>query len=135
MESASRDGDLAGIEARLATLAERVAGDAALLRRGRYLNTTCQLIIGDQSVLLRIIDGRVAEVRQGSFATLSTTFAIIGRPEVWRRFLAADPPPGDHDLFAFLKRQELRGVGDLHPLMSYLLYWKGVFAYLREAPR
>ena len=135
MESASRDGDLAGIEARLATLAERVAGDAALLRRGRYLNTTCQLIIGDQSVLLRIIDGRVAEVRQGSFATLSATFAIIGRPEVWRRFLAADPPPGDHDLFAFLKRQELRGVGDLHPLMSYLLYWKGVFACLREAPR
>jgi hypothetical protein len=135
MESASRDGDLAGIEARLATLAERVAGDAALLRRGRYLNTTCQLIIGDQSVLLRIIDGRVAEVRQGSFATLSATFAIIGRPEVWRRFLAADPPPGDHDLFAFLKRQELRGVGDLHPLMSYLLYWKGVFACLREAAR
>ena len=135
MESASRDGDLAGIEARLATLAERVAGDAALLRRGRYLNTTCQLIIGDQSVLLRIIDGRIAELRQGSFATLSATFAIIGRPEVWRRFLAADPPPGDHDLFAFLKRQELRGVGDLHPLMSYLLYWKGVFACLREAPR
>jgi hypothetical protein len=135
MESASRDGDLAGIEARLATLAERVAGDGALLRRGRYLNTTCQLIIGDQSVLLRIIDGRVAEVRQGSFATLSATFAIIGRPAVWRRFLAADPPPGDHDLFAFLKRQELRGVGDLHPLMSYLLYWKGVFACLREAAR
>jgi hypothetical protein len=135
MESASRDGDLAGIEARLATLAERVAGDAALLRRGRYLNTTCQLIIGDQSVLLRIIDGRIAELRQGSFATLSATFAIIGRPEVWRRFLAADPPPGDHDLFAFLKRQELRGVGDLHPLMSYLLYWKGVFACLREAAR
>jgi hypothetical protein len=135
MESANRDGDLAGIEARLAGLAERVAGDAALLRRGRYLNTTCQLIIGDQSVLLRIIDGRIAELRQGSFATLSATFAIIGRPEVWRRFLAADPPPGDHDLFAFLKRQELRGVGDLHPLMSYLLYWKGVFACLREAAR
>src|ERR1700692_3854429 len=135
MEAASHDGDLAGIVPRLAGLAERGAGDAALLRRGRYLNTTCQLIIGDQSVLLRIIDGRVAEVRQGSFAPLSTTCAIIGHPAVWRRFLAADPPPGDHDLFAFLKRQELRGVGDLHPLMSYLLYWKGVFACLREAPR
>jgi hypothetical protein len=116
-------------------LAERVAGDPALLRRGRYLNTTCQLIIGDASVLLRIIDGRVAELRQGSFATLSTTFAIIGEPAIWRRFLAADPPPGDHDLFAFLKRRELRVVGDFHPLMSYLLYFKAVFACLREAPR
>jgi hypothetical protein len=135
MERASREGDLAGIGARLAGLAERVAGDAALLRRGRYLNTTCQLIIGDGSVLLRIIDGRVAALRQGSFATLSTTFAIIGEPAIWRRFLAADPPPGDHDLFAFLKRRELRVVGDLHPLMSHLLYFKGVLACLREAPR
>src|SRR5437868_6996539 len=135
MESASQVGDLAGIGPRLAGLAERVAGDAALLRRGRYLNTTCQLIVGDQSVLLRIIDGKIAEVRQGSFGSLSAIFAIIGQPEVWRRCLAAAPPPGDHDLFAFLKRQELRAVGDLHPLMSYLLYFKGVFACLREAPR
>src|SRR6267142_6429294 len=108
MERASRDGDLGGFEARLVTLAERVAGDAALLRRGRYLNTMCQLIIGDESVLLRVIDGRIAEVRQGSSATASAAFAIIGPPAVWRRFLAAAPPPGDHDLFAFLKRQELR---------------------------
>jgi hypothetical protein len=133
MEAASHDGDLAGIGPRLAGLAERVAGDAALLRRGRYLNTTCQLIIGDESVLLRIIDGRVVEARQGSSATPSAAFAIIGQPAVWRRFLAADPPPGDHDLFAFLKRNELRVVGDLHPLMSHLLYFKGVFACLREA--
>jgi hypothetical protein len=135
MERASQVGDLAGIGPGLAGLAERAAGDAVLLRRGRYLNTTCQLIIGDRSVLLRIIDGRVAQISQGSFGSLSATFAIIGRPEVWQRFLAADPPPGDHDLFAFLKRRELRVVGDFHPLMSYLLYWKGVFACLREAPR
>ena len=133
MEGATFDGDIAGIGARLAGLAERVAGDAALLRRGRYLSTTCQLVIGDESVLLRIIDGRIAEVRLDSSATPSAAFAIIGPPAVWRRFLAADPPPGDHDLFAFLKRQEFRVVGDLHPLMSHLLYFKGVFACLREA--
>jgi hypothetical protein len=133
MRAASHDGDLAGIGPRLAGLAERVAGDAALLRRGRYLNTTCQLIIGDESVLLRIIDGRIADVRHGASVAPSAAFAIIGRPAIWRRFLAADPPPGDHDLFAFLKRNELRVVGDLHPLMSHLLYFKGVFACLREA--
>ena len=135
MEAASHDGDLAGIGPRLAGLAERVAADAVLLRRGRYLNTTCQLIIGDGSVLLRIIDGRVVEARDGGFAGLSASFAIIGQPAVWRRFLAAEPPPGDHDLFAFLKRRELRVVGDFHPLMSHLLYFKALFAYLREAPR
>ena len=125
------DAILAGIEA----LPERVNAEAPLLRRGRYLNTICQLIIGDESVLLRIIDGRVAELRQVAFATPSAAFAIIGEPPVWRRFLAAAPPPGDHDLFAFLKRKELRLIGDLHPLMSHLLYFKAMFACLREAER
>jgi len=135
MGGVSRVADLGGIEARLVALPERVNGDAVLLRRGRHLNTICQLDIGDASVLLRISDGHIAEVRHNPSVMPSADFAIIGKAAIWRRFLAADPPPGDHDLFAFLKRRELRIVGDLHPLMSYLLYWKGVFACLRDVPR
>jgi hypothetical protein len=135
MGVASGVADLGGIEARLAALPERVNGDAVLLRRGRYLNATCQLDIGGGSVLLRISDGRIADVQRNPSVMPSADFAIIGEPAIWRRFLAADPPPGDHDLFAFLKRRELRVIGDLHPLMSYLLYWKGVFACLRDAAR
>ena len=118
---------------RLAALAERVADDPALLRRGRYLNTTCQLDIGADTFLLRIIDGRIAELRRGPFVTPSAAFAISGEGQVWRRLLAAEPPPGDHDLLAFVKRRELRLAGDLHPLMSHLLYFKGVLGHLREA--
>lgn len=120
---------------RLAALAERVQGDPALLRRGRCLNTTCQLDIGEETVLLRIIDGRIAETRRGPFVTPSASFAISGEAAAWRRLLAAEPAPGDHDLLAFVKRRELRLTGDLHPLMSHLLYFKGVLAYLREAAR
>jgi len=127
--------DLDGFAARFAALPERLNGDAGLLRRGRYLNATCQFDIGGASVLLRIIDGRIAELQRNPSATPSADFAIIGEPAIWRRFLAADPPPGDHDLFAFLKRKELRVVGDLHPLMSHLLYWKGVLAHLRDTVR
>jgi hypothetical protein len=122
-----------GIAARLAGLAERVDRDPALVRRGRWLNTICQLDIGADTVLLRIIDGRIAEMRKGPFVTPSTAFAISGEAAVWRRLLAADPPPGDHDLLAFVKRRELRLTGDLHPLMSHLLYFKGVLGHLREA--
>jgi hypothetical protein len=135
MGGGSAVADLGGIEARLAALPEQVNGDAVLLRRGRYLNTICQLDLGGASVLLRIIDGRIAEIQRNPPVMPSADFAIIGEPTIWRRFLAADPPPGDHDLFAFLKRRELRVVGDLHPLMSYLLYWKGLFACLRDAAR
>ena len=135
MGDASGVADLGGIEARLAALPGRVNGDAVLLRRGRPLNTICELDIGGDSALLRISDGRIADVQRNPSVMPSADFAIIGEPAIWRRFLAADPPPGDHDLFAFLKRRELRIVGDLHPLMSYLLYWKGVFACLRDAAR
>jgi hypothetical protein len=128
---AAAGASLEGIAPRLAGLAERIDADTVLLRRGRILNTTCQLVVGEQSVLLRIVDGRIADCRQGASVTPSADFAIIGEATVWRRFLAAAPPPGDHDLFAFLKRKELRVIGDLHPLMSHLLYWKGVFGHLR----
>lgn len=120
---------------RLAGLAERVDRDPTLLRRGRYLNTICQLDIGDEIVLLRIIDGRIAETRRGPFVTPSAAFVIAGEAAIWRRLLAADPPPGDHDLLAFVKRRELTLSGDLHPLMSHLLYFKGVLQHLRETAR
>jgi hypothetical protein len=125
------EAELGGIATQLARLAERVNQDAALLRRGRVLNATCQLIVGDASVLLRIVDGRVHDLRHGLFTTPSADFAISGDAAVWQRFLAASPPPGDHDLLAFVKRRELQVTGDLHPLMSHLLYWKGLFARLR----
>src|SRR3954453_18417004 len=131
MGGAAAEADLGGIATQLARLAERVESDTKLLRRGRVLNATCQLIVGDARVLLRIVDGRVHDVRHGSFVTPSADFAISGDAAVWRRFLAASPPPGDHDLLAFVKRRELRVAGDLHPLMSHLLYWKGLFAHLR----
>src|SRR3954452_11935118 len=96
------------ITARMPGLADIVNADPVLLRRGRYLNTICQLDIGADTFLLRIIDGRIAEMRQGPFVTPSATFAISGEAGMWGRLLAAAPPPGDHDLLAFVKRRELR---------------------------
>jgi hypothetical protein len=121
-----------GVAARMGGLAEAVGGDPVLLRRGRYLDTTCQLNVGDDVFLLRIVEGRIIELRQGPFVTPSADFAISGDAAVWRRFLAAAPPPGDHELFAFVKRRELVVTGNLHPLMSHLLYFKELLAHLRE---
>ena len=133
MAGASGTADLGDLDQRLAGWPERVGGDPGLLRRGRFLNTTCQLDIGPETVLLRIVDGHIAELRRGPFVTPSAAFAISGETSVWRRFLAAGPPPGDHDLLAFVKRRELRLTGDLHKLMSHLLYFKGMLDHLREA--
>jgi hypothetical protein len=119
------------IAERVAALPGKVDGDAGLLRRGRFLDTSCQLVIGEREFLLRIIDGRVVEAREGPFVTPSADFAIIGAEPVWARMLAAQPPPGDHDILAFVKRREIRLAGDLHPLMSRLLYWKALLGHLK----
>ena len=124
-----------GIAARTAGLASIANADPVLARRGRYLNTICQLDIGADTVLLRIIDGRITEVRGGPFVTPSAVFAISGEAAVWRRLLAANPQPGDHDLLAFVKRGELRLTNNLHPLMSHLLYFKALLGHMREAAR
>ena len=68
-------------------------------------------------------------MRGGPFVTPSAVFAISGEAAVWRRLLAANPQPGDHDLLAFVKRGELRLTGNLHPLMSHLLYFKHARPY------
>ena len=126
-----------GIAARIAGLALAVSRDPVLLRRGRTLDTSCQLNVGDAVFLLRILGGNIIELRQGPFVTPSADFAISGDDAVWQRFLAAAPPPGDHDLMAFIKRKELVVTGDLHPLMAHLLYFKELFGRLRagEAAR
>lgn len=131
MAGAIDTGPERGIAARIAGLAQVASGDPVLLRRGRTLDTTCQLNIGDAVFLLRILDGNIIEWRQGPLVTPSADFAISGDEAVWQRFLAAAPPPGDHDLFAFVKRKELVVTGDLHPLMAHLLYFKELFGCLR----
>jgi hypothetical protein len=123
------------LAARIAVLPARVDGDPVLQRRGRNLTATWQLVVGGDSFLVRIADSRVVEAKPAPAVAMSADFAMIAEPAVWERMLAAVPPPGDHDFFAFLKRGELRLVGNLHPLMSHLLYFKGLLVALRAGAR
>jgi len=56
----TRHGNLA---ARIAALPDRVRCDPVLLRRGRNLTAVWQLVVGDESYLVRIIEGRVTEAQ------------------------------------------------------------------------
>ena len=119
------------LAARAAALPDTVSRDAALVRRGRFLEASCLLVVGERQFQLRVSDGRVTEAREGPFVTPSTDFAVIGGEGVWARMLAKEPAPGDHDILAFVKRREIRLAGDLHPFMSRLLYWKALLGHLR----
>jgi hypothetical protein len=114
---------------------ELVNADANLVRRGRFLNTTFLVEIGDASYLIRILEGRVVSVTPGPFITPNYSFALRAPREAWETFWQKVPPPGFNDIFALFKRGQLRIEGDLHPFMANLLYIKDVLAAPRQVAR
>ena len=114
---------------------ELVNADANLVRRGRFLNTTFLVEIGEAGYLVRIVEGRVVAVTPGPFITPNYSFALRAPREAWETFWQKVPPPGFNDLFALFKRGLLRIEGDLHPFMANLLYIKDVLAAPRQVAR
>ena len=68
------------------TLKEAVNGDAALVRRGRYLSTTFLLEIGKAAWLIAIHEGRINSVTKGPFVMPSWSFALRTSDEEWDKF-------------------------------------------------
>ena len=112
-------------------LAERVNGNAALVRRGRYVNCAMLIEAGEERHLVRIRDGAVAEVVTGGLLMANFTFALRAPREAWEKFLSPKPPPGFTDIFALQRKKLLRIEGDLHSFMANLLYFKDVLASVR----
>lgn len=115
----------------LEQLPDLVNNDPVLVRRGRFLNDVFMLEIGTQQYLIQIRQGRIDNIEQGPFVMKSWTFALRASTEVWQRFWQAAPPPGYHDIFALLRKNEMVFEGNLQPMMANLLYIKLLLA----APR
>jgi hypothetical protein len=112
-------------------LEARVNGDAALVRRGRYLTTTFLLEVGPKAWLIAIFEGKIVSVTPGPFVMPSSAFALRASEVEWQKFWLSRPPPGSNDLMALIKRRVLRAEGDLHVFMANLRYFKEVLAKLR----
>ena len=112
-------------------IAGLVNGDATLVHRGRFVDTTFMIAIDDAHTLLRVQDGRVTEVAQGPFITPNYSFCLRASRSVWEKFWQPLPPRGYTDIFALVKQKLMQVEGDLHPFMANLLYFKDVIA----APR
>ena len=112
-------------------LLQRVNANDRLVWRGRYVDTTFLLEVGDVPWLIKISAGRIMSVTRGPFVMPAWSFALRAPREAWDQFWLANPPPGFHDLMALVKRRALRIEGNLQPFMANLLYFKDVMAALR----
>ena len=105
----------------------------AIIRWGRHMNETFMVEVGDVQYLITIRSGKVENVEKGPFVMRPWRFAIRASRESWEKFWRSPPPPGWHDLFALLRRGDVRFEGDQRVMMAYLLYLKLALASLRHA--
>ena len=97
----------------------------------QYLNTYFMISTIDNEYLVNIVRGIVTNVEEGPFVMPSYIFKLTASKDEWFKFLQHTPQPGSHDIIAMLRRKVLKFEGDLHPLMSHLLYFKLLLASLR----
>jgi hypothetical protein len=109
-----------------------VNDDPAIVRWGRGMNRTFMVEVGDAQYLLKVADGKIA-VEKGPFVMRSWSFALRASREAWEKFWGKPPAPGWHDLFALLRRGEVKFEGDQRVLMAYLMYVKLALAAPRKA--
>ena len=112
-------------------LPEVVNGNPAIVRWGRHMNATFMLEAGEAQYLVHVGSGKIEAVEKGPFVMRSWTFAIRARRECWDEFLRKTPQPGWHDLFALLRRGDVKLEGDQRLLWAYLLYVKLALQALR----
>ena len=99
----------------------------------QYLNTSFMISTIENEYLVNIEKGVVKNVEEGPFVMPSYVFKLTAPKNEWIKFLQHIPEPGSHDIIAMLRRKVLKFEGDLHPLMSHLLYFKLLLASLRPA--
>jgi hypothetical protein len=114
-------------------LADLVNGNAALVRRGRYLSTTFLVETGATAWLVTVHEGRVDKLERGPFLMRAWTFAVRAPESAWAKFWEPMPAAGFHDLFAMTKGGHATVEGDLRPLMANLRYIKDVLAAPRRS--
>jgi len=116
----------------MASLMEKVNADPALIRRGVCYNTEFKLMFGEDNLLFRIEDGRITELLTNTADLPADGFILTGDRQTWNKFREQFPPPGYHDIFALLEYGHLKLHGDAMPLLSNILYIKGVLNHWRE---
>jgi hypothetical protein len=113
-------------------LPKLVNDDPAIVRWGRRMNETFMVEVGSEQFLVKVNEGKLS-VEKGPFVQRTWRFAIRASRESWEKFWQKTPAPGWHDLFALLRRGDVKFEGDQRVLMAYLQYVKLVLAAPRKA--
>ena len=121
-----RDLDLTG-------LVSNVNADPALVHRGRWINLTFTLGVGDVDYLITIQRGKIINITQRALQTVTGRFSIRAEAHSWRKHWEKIPQRDYHDIFAMLAKGIISIEGDLLPLIQNLQFFKDLISKNRES--
>ena len=107
--------------------------DAALIRRGRFLDVDCLLGSTEQAFHVAIRAGRIMDMTPAPVLMRSWKFGYRATPLAWTSFWQPMPKAGWHDLLSLTKRNEAMLEGDIQPFMTNLQYFKDLLALPRKS--
>ena len=116
----------------LEDLQARVNADLELVRRGRWVNLSFVLGVGEVEYVIAIADGRIENVEARRLPTHGGLFAIRAAQKTWEEHWKPIPRRDYHDIWSMLPKGLATLDGDLLPLMQNLQYFKDVLASPRR---
>ena len=113
-------------------LRKNVNNCEALVRRGRWVNLSFLIGIGEEDFIVKIREGVVVSVEKRGLTTDTGCFTIRAAFDTWAEHWAPMPKRDYHDIWSMLPKGLVRIDGDLLPLMQNLQYFKDVIASPRQ---
>ena len=115
----------------LELIKNKVNLDESLVYRGRWVNLTFILGLGEEDYLIKVVEGKVQSVILRALATDTGIFSIRAKKSTWEEYWASSPKRDYHDICSMLPKKLVKIDGDLLPFMQNLQYFKDVIAALR----
>jgi hypothetical protein len=119
-----------------AAIAAAANGDGEFKLAARLWSTDLRFDVGDDSYILRMRDGRIAEFAPLDSSAAQKAHAVtwISAPlSDWRELLRPIPKPFFQDLMAAVTRQDFKIEGDLTGFNPYYRATCRLFELMREA--
>jgi len=117
----------------LTGLSSLVNADPALVHRGRWVDLTFTIGVGEVDYLITIKQGKIIKISQRKLQTTTGRFSIRAEASSWRKHWQKIPQRDYHDIFAMLAKGLVKIDGDLLPLMQNLQYFKDLISKNRES--
>ena len=113
-------------------LKELVNRNAALTRRGKWVNLSFIFGIGNDDYLINVAKGKIEEVRKRTLPTECGEFSIRATKNAWQEHWQHMPKRDYHDIWSMLPKKLITLDGNLIPLIQNLQFFKDLIASLRE---